>query len=258
MHGTWVVQIRTGLKIARIFGGLAVHDPRVGRGNEEAIRILLFRGLENEIPHWIGVFLKGQGLLDLVLGVFNGEAFEVTDKVPGSGKVLFSLFVEPTVDSVIGTLKESVFAIVNEFGGFLKGSRSDFVKQTNRSDGGSRDVILCKNLVRGNEILSQGKKPPGTLFIETDSKEACDQLISIESQFVGRLAIYGIHAEEIFPVLPPLGPIPAFYDKDQILHPLRNGFEPIIEILCIKGLGRGQKLDHGTKRTVWIQDGAVS
>ena len=115
-----------------ILGGLAVHHTRVGGGNEKVIGIFLLGDLENMIPHWIGIFFKGEGLPDLVLGVLNGEAFEVTDEVSGTGKILFRLFVESAMDGVIWTLKETVFAIVNEFGGFLEGARSDFIEQSDR------------------------------------------------------------------------------------------------------------------------------
>ena len=161
------------------------------------------------------------------------------------------------MDGVIWTLKETVFAIVNEFGGFLEGARSDFIEQSDRSDRGCGDVILCQNLVCGNEILSQGKEPPRSLFVKTDAQQASDEFIPVKSQLIGRLTVHRIHAEELFPIQAPIGPVSSFNDQDQVLHPLRNGFEPIIESVRIESVGWGKKLDHGAERTVGVQNCTV-
>ena len=135
MNGAWVKQVRTGLEITRVLGDLAVHNAGVRRRNEKVSLLPFLDHLLDELLHGFGVFFKIQGLTSLLDRFLSGERLEVADEITRLGQVDFGLFVKTSVNGIVRTLKETVFAVMNELGRLLEIARSDVVQQVDWGNG---------------------------------------------------------------------------------------------------------------------------
>ena len=108
------------------------------RGSQKKQKVSLLPFLYHlldELLHGVGVFFKIQGLTSLLDRFLSGERLEVADEITRLGQVDFGLFVKTSVNGIVRTLKETVFAVMNELGRLLEIARSDVVQQVDWGNG---------------------------------------------------------------------------------------------------------------------------
>ena len=252
-----IKQVRPGLEVARVLGRLAIDDARIGIGDEEGGCAGLHIA-RNHLLHRPRVFVITNGILEDVARVPDGQWLVVGEEISAVGKIEFGDFVVTAVDGIVRTLEQTVFAVVHEFhpGQLLRLRVEQPLDKRARHHGRRRDVVLHLDLGRRIEIFAQPEGAPRVLRIEADAQEIGHQFAAVETQFVGRETVHGVHAEILTPVVSPFRAVKALEHKDQLFDVLRDGFEPCV-VFRTERRRRRKEFDDRAERTIRAQDRAI-
>ena len=185
-----------------------------------------------------GVGFKLEGLVYLFTNFFNRNWGVVTKEISRSGEVALGHGIIPTDHCIVGSLKKSVLAVVDELRRLVPVTRAQFGRVAHGGHGGGGDVVLGNDLHGRLEILAQSVEPPAFGGIEADAQKIGLELHAIEAQLVAGFAIHGIHGKPAIPVVTPILAVFALDDEDQFLHMRRNGAQPVIILIGVNGVRR--------------------
>ena len=105
----------------------------------------------DHVLHGLSVLAKADGVFDFVFTMFGIEWFVITKETSVRTEVCFSLFIVTTDDCIVRSLKESVFAIMYEFG---RGCSPLWWRLLMALEGATTDAVISSS----SEILVAGIK----------------------------------------------------------------------------------------------------
>ena len=114
VDGAGILVVGTGLEVAWVFAGGAVNGSRMC-GGYDVVGSALLSKVTDECLEARRVLLETDRVLDERTGLGGREGFVVAQKVIGTAEIGLGAFVVASGNGVVGTLKETVFAVGDEF-----------------------------------------------------------------------------------------------------------------------------------------------
>ena len=201
------------LQVARVLGGLAVDQARIGRAGGEALLRLGGR-LEQLLHRGRELVELGDAIDDLLHGL-RGQRLVVGEEVVGPGEIGFGLLVQARVDGVVRPLEEALLAVGDELdaAGDLGGRGG--ADPLGGDDHGCGDVVFGLDLGRGVEVLADLEGAPLAGGEQAHAEVGAAGFAVVDLQFVAGLAVDDVDGEVLAPVLAPLGLVETLDQEDQ-------------------------------------------